>query len=172
MSRPGRPAHQRTALPGSSAVRTRWPPARERCTLASRSSTSARTCAASAGAAPGASQSRSSDDSFTTAASANSRSSRARSDALRRRRVVERAEGSRVVVDGEMHRLTDPPKLEKITALAFGQRRKMLRQSLKAAGGEKLLDRAGIDARRRAETLSVAEFVTLANLAEGLSTGS
>ncbi|QOG05636.1 hypothetical protein IGS74_13645 [Aureimonas sp. OT7] len=66
----------------------------------------------------------------------------------------------------------DLPKLEKITALAFGQRRKMLRQSLKAAGGEKLLDRAGIDARRRAETLSVAEFVTLANLAEGLSTGS
>lgn len=66
----------------------------------------------------------------------------------------------------------DLSKLEKITALAFGQRRKMLRQSLKAAGGEKLLDRAGIDARRRAETLSVAEFVQLSNLAEGIATGA
>ena len=56
--------------------------------------------------------------------------------------------------------------------MAFGQRRKMLRQSLKAAGGEKLLDRAGIDARRRAETLSVAEFVQLSNLAEGIATGA
>ena len=61
-------------------------------------------------------------------------------------------------------------QLEKITALAFGQRRKMLRQSLKAAGGEELLDRAGIDPRRRAETLSVEEFVQLANLAEGSAT--
>ena len=46
----------------------------------------------------------------------------------------------------------------------------MLRQSLKAAGGEELLDRAGIDPRRRAETLSVEEFVQLANLAEGSAT--
>ncbi|MFD2236071.1 16S rRNA (adenine(1518)-N(6)/adenine(1519)-N(6))-dimethyltransferase RsmA [Aureimonas populi] len=54
--------------------------------------------------------------------------------------------------------------LEKVTAAAFGQRRKMLRQSLKSLGGEALLGRAGIDPQRRAETLSVPEFVSLANL--------
>jgi 16S rRNA (adenine1518-N6/adenine1519-N6)-dimethyltransferase len=40
----------------------------------------------------------------------------------------------------------------------------MLRQSLKSLGGERLLDAAGIDATRRAETLTIEEFVTLANL--------
>lgn len=55
-------------------------------------------------------------------------------------------------------------KLERVTEAAFGQRRKMLRQSLKALGGEKLLDEAGIDAARRAETLSIEEFVALAQL--------
>lgn len=53
--------------------------------------------------------------------------------------------------------------LERVTHAAFGQRRKMLRQSLKPLGGEALLDKAGIDPQRRAETLSVAEFVRLAN---------
>nr|WP_306228765.1 16S rRNA (adenine(1518)-N(6)/adenine(1519)-N(6))-dimethyltransferase RsmA [Aurantimonas sp. CSK15Z-1] len=53
--------------------------------------------------------------------------------------------------------------LERITAAAFGQRRKMLRQSLKALGGATLLEKAGIDPQRRAETLEVAEFVRLAN---------
>ncbi|WP_182085694.1 16S rRNA (adenine(1518)-N(6)/adenine(1519)-N(6))-dimethyltransferase RsmA [Aureimonas sp. ME7] len=57
----------------------------------------------------------------------------------------------------------DLAKLEAVTAAAFGQRRKMLRQSLKPLGGEALLERVGIDARRRAETLDVAEFVALAN---------
>ena len=52
--------------------------------------------------------------------------------------------------------------LEKVTKAAFGQRRKMLRQSLKGIGGEELLARAGIDGTRRAETLDVAEFVGLA----------
>jgi 16S rRNA (adenine1518-N6/adenine1519-N6)-dimethyltransferase len=56
-------------------------------------------------------------------------------------------------------------KLERVTAAAFGQRRKMLRASLKALGGESLLGRAGIDGQRRAETLAVPEFVALANLA-------
>jgi len=50
-----------------------------------------------------------------------------------------------------------------VTEAAFGQRRKMLRQSLKSLGGEKLLELVGIDATRRAETLSVEEFVRLAN---------
>ena len=54
-------------------------------------------------------------------------------------------------------------RLERITAAAFGQRRKMLRQSLKPVGGEALLARAEIEPQRRAETLSVAEFVRLAN---------
>tara|TARA_R110002020_G_scaffold124533_3_gene281562 strand:+ start:8892 stop:9719 length:828 start_codon:yes stop_codon:yes gene_type:complete len=54
-------------------------------------------------------------------------------------------------------------KLEKVTQAAFGQRRKMLRQSVKSLGGEALLTKAGIDSSRRAETLSVEEFVTLAN---------
>jgi 16S rRNA (adenine1518-N6/adenine1519-N6)-dimethyltransferase len=55
-------------------------------------------------------------------------------------------------------------KLEKVTAAAFGQRRKMLRQSLKPIGGEKLLHEAGIDPSRRAETLSIEEFCRIANL--------
>ncbi|MGC4406677.1 16S rRNA (adenine(1518)-N(6)/adenine(1519)-N(6))-dimethyltransferase RsmA [Rhizobium rosettiformans] len=58
----------------------------------------------------------------------------------------------------------DPDKLEKVTQAAFGQRRKMLRQSLKPIGGEALLARAEIDPQRRAETLSVEEFCRIANL--------
>lgn len=57
----------------------------------------------------------------------------------------------------------DVKALEKVTHAAFGQRRKMLRQSVKSLGGEALLTRAGIDPARRAETLSVEEFVRLAN---------
>ncbi len=55
-------------------------------------------------------------------------------------------------------------KLEAVTKAAFGQRRKMLRQSLKPLGGETLLEQAGIEGTRRAETLSVEEFVELARL--------
>jgi len=58
----------------------------------------------------------------------------------------------------------DLSKLERVTAAAFGQRRKMLRQSLKPLGGEALLQRAGIDPARRAETLTVEEFCRIANL--------
>lgn len=57
----------------------------------------------------------------------------------------------------------DLSKLERVTEAAFGQRRKMLRQSLKSVGGETLLTRVGIEPTRRAETLSVDEFVALAN---------
>jgi 16S rRNA (adenine1518-N6/adenine1519-N6)-dimethyltransferase len=53
--------------------------------------------------------------------------------------------------------------LEKVTMAAFGQRRKMLRQSIKSIGGEALLAKADIDPQRRAETLSVEEFCRLAN---------
>ncbi|MGN6765159.1 MAG: 16S rRNA (adenine(1518)-N(6)/adenine(1519)-N(6))-dimethyltransferase RsmA [Rhizobiaceae bacterium] len=57
----------------------------------------------------------------------------------------------------------DLSALERITRAAFGQRRKMLRQSLKILGGDALLTAVGIDATRRPETLSIAEFVALAN---------
>jgi 16S rRNA (adenine1518-N6/adenine1519-N6)-dimethyltransferase len=54
------------------------------------------------------------------------------------------------------------PDLEKITAAAFGQRRKMLRQSLKAVGGEALLEKAGIDPTMRPEDLKIEQFAALA----------
>ncbi|MDP8997921.1 MAG: 16S rRNA (adenine(1518)-N(6)/adenine(1519)-N(6))-dimethyltransferase RsmA [Pseudomonadota bacterium] len=55
-------------------------------------------------------------------------------------------------------------KLERVTAAGFGQRRKMLRQSLKSvfAEPEVVLARLGLDATARAETLSVADFARLA----------
>jgi 16S rRNA (adenine1518-N6/adenine1519-N6)-dimethyltransferase len=51
---------------------------------------------------------------------------------------------------------------ERVTAAAFGQRRKMLRGALRVLGGQKLLDAAGIDGERRAETLTIDEFRRLA----------
>jgi 16S rRNA (adenine1518-N6/adenine1519-N6)-dimethyltransferase len=55
--------------------------------------------------------------------------------------------------------------LERVTAAAFGQRRKMLRQSLKGVPGAlEGLERLGIEATRRAETLAVEDFVALARL--------
>ena len=57
----------------------------------------------------------------------------------------------------------DVKKLGRVTEAAFGQRRKMLRQSLKSLGGERLLEAVGIDGTRRAETLSIEEFVRLTN---------
>ena len=55
--------------------------------------------------------------------------------------------------------------MEKLTAAAFGQRRKMLRGSLKSLGGaEALLEAASISGERRAETLDVTEFDRLARI--------
>jgi 16S rRNA (adenine1518-N6/adenine1519-N6)-dimethyltransferase len=54
--------------------------------------------------------------------------------------------------------------MERLTAAAFGQRRKMLRGALRALGGEALLARAGIAPERRAETLTIAEFDRLVRL--------
>lgn len=58
--------------------------------------------------------------------------------------------------------------LEKVTAAAFAQRRKMLRQSLKSlvSQAEPLLEAAGVEPTRRAETLSIDEFANLARLHE------
>jgi 16S rRNA (adenine1518-N6/adenine1519-N6)-dimethyltransferase len=60
------------------------------------------------------------------------------------------------------------PVLERVTAAAFGQRRKMLRSSLKTLGVpvEPLLARTGIAPTARAEELSVAEFCALARALE------
>ncbi len=54
--------------------------------------------------------------------------------------------------------------MERLTAAAFGQRRKMLRGSLRALGGEALLERAGIAPERRAETLAIGEWDRLVRL--------
>ncbi len=54
-------------------------------------------------------------------------------------------------------------RLEQVTQAAFGQRRKMLRQSLKGIGGQDLLDRVGIEGSLRAEQLATEDFVDLAN---------
>jgi 16S rRNA (adenine1518-N6/adenine1519-N6)-dimethyltransferase len=61
--------------------------------------------------------------------------------------------------------------LERVTAAAFGQRRKMLRQSLKSLGGETatLFETTGILPTARAEELSVEEFCALARAVEAAS---
>jgi 16S rRNA (adenine1518-N6/adenine1519-N6)-dimethyltransferase len=63
----------------------------------------------------------------------------------------------------------DPKVLERVTAAAFGQRRKMLRQSLRSLGVEPaaLLSATAIEPTERAEQLSVADFVRLANALVG-----
>ena len=67
----------------------------------------------------------------------------------------------------------DRKTLERVTAAAFGQRRKMLRQSLKTLAvktgfpdGIALCAAAGIDPTARAETLTVQQFCALANLVD------
>ncbi|MBY4637090.1 16S rRNA (adenine(1518)-N(6)/adenine(1519)-N(6))-dimethyltransferase RsmA [Sphingopyxis sp. XHP0097] len=57
----------------------------------------------------------------------------------------------------------DPALLSRLTEKGFGQRRKMLRQSLKSVeGAVPALEALGIDPTRRAETVSVGEWVELA----------
>jgi len=95
---------------------------------------------------------------------------------------------ARLVMDVPARAFTPPPKvasavvrlvphpsppthldaLQKVTAAAFGQRRKMLRSSLKPLGGEALCVAAGLSPDSRAETIDVEGFLALANvLAEG-----
>jgi len=62
----------------------------------------------------------------------------------------------------------DARLLSRLTAAAFGQRRKMLRQSLRGLPGAiDALAKLGIDSQRRAETLAVEEFVAVARLLGG-----
>jgi 16S rRNA (adenine1518-N6/adenine1519-N6)-dimethyltransferase len=92
---------------------------------------------------------------------------------------------ARVVMDAPARAFTPPPKvdsavvrltpradrpaperldaLQRLTAAAFGQRRKMLRASLKPLGGETLATAAGLDPQARAETVDVAGFLRLAD---------
>jgi 16S rRNA (adenine1518-N6/adenine1519-N6)-dimethyltransferase len=60
----------------------------------------------------------------------------------------------------------DVSALEKVTAAAFGQRRKMLRSSLRqiAPDSEAMLDALGIDPQARAEELEVGDFCRIANV--------
>lgn len=67
------------------------------------------------------------------------------------------------IVPADQPEGVDPRIIEKLTEAAFGQRRKMLRSSLKNFPGA--LDAAqglGIDVARRAETLGVEEWISLA----------
>ena len=58
-----------------------------------------------------------------------------------------------------------PRTLERLTEAAFGQRRKMLRQSLKGVPGAlPALAALDIDPARRAETLDIAEFIAIAKV--------
>ena len=78
------------------------------------------------------------------------------------------------VMPGERPALPhDVAALERVTQAAFGQRRKMLRQSLKALVPDPLplLERADIAPTRRAEELEVADFVRLAAAWEDMRSG-
>jgi 16S rRNA (adenine1518-N6/adenine1519-N6)-dimethyltransferase len=67
------------------------------------------------------------------------------------------------VVPAEQPHGVDPRTMERLTEAAFGQRRKMLRSSLKRMPGAlEAADRIGIDTQRRAETLTIPEWVSLA----------
>jgi 16S rRNA (adenine1518-N6/adenine1519-N6)-dimethyltransferase len=69
------------------------------------------------------------------------------------------------IVPKAMPEGVDPAKLSALTGAAFGQRRKMLRQSLKGMPGAlDALATLGIAADRRPETLSVDEFVAVARI--------
>ena len=57
-------------------------------------------------------------------------------------------------------------RLERVTAAAFGQRRKMLRSSLKQLGGAALCEAAGIEPDARAEVIDLGGFLRLADALE------
>lgn len=107
------------------------------------------------------------------------------SDAYGRLAVIAQAcADARLVMDVPARAFTPPPKvasavvrlvpradrpepvllgaLQKITQAAFGQRRKMLRSSLKPLGGEALCVAAGLAADARAETIDIPGFLALA----------
>jgi 16S rRNA (adenine1518-N6/adenine1519-N6)-dimethyltransferase len=67
------------------------------------------------------------------------------------------------IVPAEQPRGVDPKVIERLTEAAFGQRRKMLRSSLRQMPGAlEAAEALAIDTQRRAETLSVSEWIELA----------
>ncbi len=67
------------------------------------------------------------------------------------------------IVPAEQPKGVDSNIMERLTQVAFGQRRKMLRSSLRAMPGALgAAESLGIDTQRRAETLSIDEWVSLA----------
>jgi 16S rRNA (adenine1518-N6/adenine1519-N6)-dimethyltransferase len=98
--------------------------------------------------------------------------------------IVQATAQAKIVMDLPARAFTPPPKvasavvhlvpytdrpgpslltaLEKTTQAAFGQRRKMLRSSLKTLGGMALCEAAGIDPDVRAETVDIDGFLALA----------
>jgi 16S rRNA (adenine1518-N6/adenine1519-N6)-dimethyltransferase len=77
------------------------------------------------------------------------------------------------IVPAAMPEGVSPKVIEGLTAAAFGQRRKMLRQSLKAMPGAlDALDALGIDSQRRAETLAVGDYVAIARMLSSSSASS
>lgn len=61
--------------------------------------------------------------------------------------------------------------LERLTAAAFGQRRKMLRASLRSLGGADMLTAAGINPQARPEELSIEDFCRIAQTLDGQAAG-
>jgi 16S rRNA (adenine1518-N6/adenine1519-N6)-dimethyltransferase len=72
------------------------------------------------------------------------------------------------IVPDEQPAGVDAGILERLSEAAFGQRRKMLRSSLKRMPGAlEAAQKVGIDLERRAETVSVAEFLAVARALSG-----
>jgi 16S rRNA (adenine1518-N6/adenine1519-N6)-dimethyltransferase len=72
------------------------------------------------------------------------------------------------IVPAEQPNGVQPAIIERLTEAAFGQRRKMLRSSLKQMPGAlNAAEMLGIDTQRRAETLSVDEWISLARALSG-----
>jgi 16S rRNA (adenine1518-N6/adenine1519-N6)-dimethyltransferase len=72
------------------------------------------------------------------------------------------------IVPGPQPKGVKAATIERLTAAAFGQRRKMLRRSLQPVPAAlEALEQLGIDASRRAETLNVEDFVAIAREIEG-----
>ena len=72
------------------------------------------------------------------------------------------------IVPAEQPAGVDPKIMERLTEAAFGQRRKMLRSSVKAMPGAlQAAEGLGIDTQRRAETLGLNEWISIARVLSG-----
>ena len=78
-------------------------------------------------------------------------------------RPVPKVESALAPLGEERPRIVDEALFTRIVAAAFGQRRKTLRNALSTLADEASLRNAGIDPSARGETLSIDDFVRLAN---------